>query len=215
MADREGSKPAGALDQHGVAEPLRVRRGDFLGKVETGIEAVRHFAAGAQRFGLFLASRALNRDAPGTGPDRRAGANMMAVRKRAIEPELLIEAYVLGALGKGEKPALRGPPGVELVDGFGEQRLRDSPVVQIRTDREGSEKADAAPSGGEVRADQVAVECRAEGRDMRRPPAAINIVAVRPEGLRIGRAEERAERDPNDAFAPRGRSRSARGAIAG
>jgi len=77
--------------------------------------------------------------------------------------------------------------------------MGDSSVVQIRTNRERSEKTDAAPSRGEVRADQAAVEGRAEGGDVRRTPAAVNIVAVRPEAFWIGSAKKRAERHPDDA----------------
>ena len=44
---------------------------------------------------------------------------------------------MLGALGKREELATRGPPRVELVDCFGEQGLGNSPVVQIGTNREG------------------------------------------------------------------------------
>jgi hypothetical protein len=200
VADREGREPARALDQHGVAEPLRVRRGDFIGKIETRIEAIGHLAAGAQGFGLFLGVKSAEPRGAGDRPGLPRRREHEGGQEPRIEAELLIEAHVLGALSKGEEPAVRDAPSVELLDGPGEQRLGDSPVVQIRAHRQGAKKADAAPSRGEVGADEAAVEADAESGDMGRPPAAINIVAVSPEGLRIRRAEERAERDPDDAF---------------
>ena len=72
--------------------------------------------------------------------------------------------------------------------------------MQIRTNRDWSKKADAAPSRGKVGADQVAIEGRAKSGDMRRPAAAVNIVAICPEGFRIRGAKKRAERHSEDAF---------------
>ena len=144
--------------------------------------------------------RVLNRDVPGDrfGPPCRRDHD--GGQEPRVEPELLIQGDVLGALREGEQAVVRGPPGVELIDGCGKQRLGDAALVQIRTNRDRSEKADAAPSGDEVGTDQVAVDGRAKCADMRRPPAAVNVVAICPEGFRVRDAQKRAECHPEDTF---------------
>ena len=89
-------------------------------------------------------------------------------------------------------------PGVELRHGAIEQFSGNAAFLQLGANRQRAEKADAAPAGRKVRTDQLAVEARAETRDMRRAVAAADIIAVVPERRQVGDAEISGERLAQD-----------------
>src|SRR5581483_306515 len=115
-----------------------------------------------------------------------------------IEAVFLIERDVLGALSEGEKPDMTQVPAVELRHGAIEQFSGNAAFLQLGANRQRAEKADAAPAGRKVRTDQLAVEARAETRDMRRAVAAADIIAVVPERRQVGDAEISGERLAQD-----------------
>ena len=63
-----------------------------------------------------------------------------------------------------------------------------------------TEEPDAPPAGCEVDAGQRAVGVGGEGNGMLCSEPSVNVVEVGPEGVEIRRAEERAERTPDDAL---------------
>jgi len=74
----------------------------------------------------------------------------------------------------------------------------DAPVPKVEADRQRSEEADAAPAGCEVGAHQFTANLRSKGRDVGRLPAATYVVAVGPEHLWFGSAQEGAKGQPEN-----------------
>jgi len=63
----------------------------------------------------------------------------------------------------------------------------------------GPEKAETTPADREIGADQFAVQLGRKAREVLGPEAAIDIVAIRPEILRIARAQESPESGAENA----------------
>ena len=71
---------------------------------------------------------------------------------------------MFGTVCKGEQLGVLHPPGVQARhDGFHEA-LADALLPEVRTHGQRPKEPYTPPVGGEVRADQLAVEFRAEGR---------------------------------------------------
>jgi len=86
---------------------------------------------------------------------------------------------------EGEEPGVAHAPFVQLcADGF-DELFRDALPLTVGAHRNRPEEADASPTRCEIRADQLAVEFRGEAGDMLAPEAAIDIIAVAPETLRL------------------------------
>jgi hypothetical protein len=69
----------------------------------------------------------------------------------------------------------------------------------IGTDRDRPEEPDATPSGGEVGADQSTVFLRRERSHVLGAEAAVDVIAIGPEILRVGGAKKRAKGGAEDA----------------
>ena len=105
---------------------------------------------------------------------------------------------MLGTLGEGEEAREAHAPAVEAIDHRFHQPTRDSLIPQIDAHGEWTEERETAPAGGEVRADDLAVEFGAERRARIGVVAGVDIVAVaehldRVRGLQVG-----PEGDPQD-----------------
>ena len=109
------------------------------------------------------------------------------------EPELAVQRDVQRAVRERAQPGMRDAPRVELVAHRVHQRLADALPLPVRAHRDRPEEADAAPARREVRADQLAVQLRAEARDVLGAEPAVDIVAIGPEVVGIRRAEERSK----------------------
>src|SRR5271165_1773282 len=76
-------------------------------------------------------------------------------------------------------------------------------LLEVRAHSDRPEKADAAPVRHEVGTDQPAIERGAERGDVRCAPAAVDVVPIAPECLRVGGTEKRAKRLAEYALGPR------------
>ena len=112
---------------------------------------------------------------------------------------LLIEGDVFRALREGEQADVPGSPGIELLHRPGEQSAGDTALLELGTHGEGAEEPDASPSGREVGADQLPIELCAEGGDVGGAVPAVDVVAIVPEILRIGNADEGTKSETDDA----------------
>src|SRR4029077_12807278 len=69
----------------------------------------------------------------------------------------------------------------------------------LGTHGEGAEEPDASPSGREVGTDQLPIELCAEGGDVGGVVPAVDVIAIVPEILRIGNADEGTKSETDDA----------------
>jgi hypothetical protein len=106
---------------------------------------------------------------------------------------------VFRALREGEQADVLGSPGIELLHRPGEQSACDAALLELGTHGERAEEPDASPSGREVGADQLPIELRGERGDVGGALLAVDVVAIVPEILRIGNADEGAESETDNA----------------
>ena len=102
-------------------------------------------------------------------------------------------------MGERAQPGMTYTPGVQLRRDGLDQILPGPAPLMIGTDRDRPEEPDAAPPGGEIGADQRTVFLRRERSDVLGAEAAVDVIAIGPEILRVGGTEERAEGGAEDA----------------
>src|SRR5271154_76666 len=88
-------------------------------------------------------------------------------------------------------------PGIELLHCLFNQRLADVALLNIGAHAQRPKKADASPARGKVGTDQLTVERRAECRYVRCMPAAVDVVPIAPEHLRVRSTEESPKSEAN------------------
>ena len=176
--------------QQGVAEAARRDGADFRAEIQPVIERIGQLpTCRLDTTPIVFGQRAIARPGPGIagGP---GGHRHNRGQKPRAKPEFAIEREVQRTLRKGAQPRVPDTPILELVADRFDQSLAATAPLPLRTHRIGPEKAEATPADREIGADQLAVQLGRKARDVLGPEAAIDIVAIRPEILRIARAQE-------------------------
>ena len=203
MAYRKSGEVARALpQQQGVAEAARRDGADFRAEIEAVIERVGQLpTCRLDTTPIVFGQRAIARPGPGiaAGP---GGHRHNRGQKPRAKPEFAIECEVQRTLRKGAQPRVPDTPILELVADRFDQSLAATAPLPLRTHRIGPEKAEATPADREIGADQLAVQLGRKARDVLGPEAAIDVVAIRPEILRIARAQESPESGAENAPRP-------------
>src|SRR5438093_737286 len=119
-------------------------------------------------------------------------------KKPRPEAISLIQTYVLRTVSKGEETGMRHVPPVKARHDGGHQLLANALVRRAGSNCHRTEEAHAAPAGGQVRPDKLTVDLSDKGGSRISTPAGARIVEIRPELLRLGCAEERAECEGDD-----------------
>src|SRR6185369_9761573 len=117
-----------------------------------------------------------------------------------VKAEALIERNVLRALRERVEPGVPRSPAREALHHRLEEPARDAAIPEIGSNGERAEEPDAAPARREDGAGEPPVDVGGERGARVGAPARRDPVAVAGERRWIGKAEERAERDPEDAI---------------
>ena len=132
---------------------------------------------------------------------RRHSSRPLAHHRRqeaGPEAEALVQADVLGAVRKGVQPGMPGTPLLEKSHRGLEQPLGDTLLPEIGANRQRPEEPHAAPVGGEVGADEYAVQLGGQRGARIRPPARPNEVGVARKAHRIRHPDESPEGEPKN-----------------
>ena len=104
---------------------------------------------------------------------------------------------MLRTVREREQPGMADAPLLERAADGRDKRLPNAGVPQIGPNGDRPEIPDAAPTRREIGAGEPTFVIGGERTRMLGAEAAIRIIALVPEGLRVGRAEKRTERDPD------------------
>src|SRR5262249_35413553 len=100
---------------------------------------------------------------------------------------------MLGALREREQPDLPAFPKIELRHGPIEQGAADAAFLNIGMNAERPKETDASPLRRKWRADQRSIDLCSIRGDVRSAMPRMHVVAIAPEGLRIGSAKKSSE----------------------
>src|SRR5215471_873825 len=93
---------------------------------------------------------------------------------------------MFGTVGAGAQPGVLDPPGAEAGHDGCHEALPDVLIPEVRTHGQRPKESHTPPAGGEVRADQRAIEFRTEGCRGIGVPAGMGVVDICPKLLGLG-----------------------------